>query len=554
MPIDTADVIRALERDEVVPAFQPVVELRTGRLSGFEVLARWQSPTRGLVLPPNFISIAEETGLIGSLTHQVLRKAFRCISTLPAPLSLAINISPIQMRYASLPSQIRDAAEEAGFPLNRLTIEITESALFGDLPPVQKVAMALKDMGCRLAIDDFGTGYSSLAHLQALPFDDVKIDRSFVENMTTVRDSRKIVAAIVALGHTLGLTTVAEGVETEQQASILQSLDCDRGQGWLYGRPAPAESIVSLVAAPGRTISDASSKQDDGRAVSSLDTHGQLQAIYDGAPVGLAFLDSNLRHVTVNRQLAEMTGIPVADHNGKTVKEVVPKLYPAIEPYLLRALKGEAVINVEVARVGLDNDEGTRTSLVSYLPARDETNSVIGISVAIVDISPRKRAEKALHAIAEDHRFMLETHPHASWTMDANGSNLVVNPPAVHMSGFGDDWTRNLGWLGSIHPVDQQPTMNAVRLALRTKSSLDIQYRVHTVDGDWRWLRSRGEPRFAAPGKNQNWFGFIEDVDKHKRLEDALIESQIETQFLLHAAQNNFQPHKVVKGIVVSDA
>src|SRR5580658_1835008 len=113
MPVETADVIRALERDEVVPAFQPVVELRTGRISGFEVLARWQSPTRGPILPQNFISVAEETGLIGNLTHQILRKAFRCISMLPAPLSLAINISPVQMRYSSLPSQIRDAAEEA---------------------------------------------------------------------------------------------------------------------------------------------------------------------------------------------------------------------------------------------------------------------------------------------------------------------------------------------------------------------------------------------------------------------------------------------------------
>src|ERR1700722_10277621 len=289
MFIDIAGVVRALERDEVVPSFQPVIDLRSGRLAGFEILARWQSSTEGLVLPRNFISVAEENGLIGNLTHQVLRKAFRCVSTLPAPLSLAINISPVQMRYASLPSQIRDAAEEAGFPLNRLTIEITESALLCDLPRVQKVARALKDLGCRLSIDDFCTGFSSLGHLQALPFDDIKIARGFVGNMTISRESRKIVAAIVGLGHSLGLTTVAEGVETEEQAEILQWLGWGSGEGWLYGGPQHAETIPGIVAAPSRAVSLQSSKQNEGLAVSSMEALSQLQAIYDSSPVGMCF-------------------------------------------------------------------------------------------------------------------------------------------------------------------------------------------------------------------------------------------------------------------------
>jgi len=547
MFVEIADVVRALERDEIIPSFQPVVDLRSGRLAGFEILARWQSPTEGLVLPQNFISIAEENGLIGNLTHQVLRKAFLCASTLPDPLLLAINISPIQMHYASLPSQIRDAAEEAGFPLDRLTVEITESALLCDLPHVQKVARALKDLGCRLAIDDFGTGFSSLGHLQALPFDAVKIDRSFVENMTTNRESRKIVAAIVGLGISLGLTTIAEGVETEEQAEILQWLGCDRGQGWLYGRPTTADTIPSIVAQPPRAVSAESSKKEEGLAVSSLEALSQLQAIYDGAPVGLCFLDSNLSHVTINRQLAEFTGIPVAAHKGKTVKEMVsPSLYPEIEPHLLRALTGETVRNVEVSRVA-EGTEKSRTTLASYLPVRDEANEVIGISVAVVDISEHKRAEEALRAINEEHRFMLQLHPQATWTMDATGTNLLVKAPAMQIAGFSGEWTKNLGWIEAIHPVDRPLTMKMLKLALLAGTYIDLKYRVRNVDGEWRWMRSRGEPRLDLMGKVQSWFGCIEDIDKNKRLEDALAESQMETQFLLHSTRNNLTPFKILQ-------
>jgi PAS domain S-box-containing protein len=286
-------------------------------------------------------------------------------------------------------------------------------------------------MGCRLSLDDFGTGYSSLSSLQELPFDEVKIDRSFVKSMTSRRESRKIVSAIIALGHSLSLTTVAEGVETEEQAEMLQRLGCERGQGWLYGRPETADSIPAILAQPPRPICVESSKRKDGLAVSGLDALAQLQAIYDNAPVGLCFLDRDLRHVTVNRQLAELTGITVADHKGKTVKEIAPCVYSEIEPYLLRALKGETVTDVEVSRPAIAPEQGIQTSLVSYLPARDETNEVIGISVAVVDISQRKQAEQALRAGHEQPRPIPERHPPARWTMDAAAKDLTVHRPAA---------------------------------------------------------------------------------------------------------------------------
>src|ERR1700730_7235838 len=162
MLVDVFEVRSAVESDAVVPCFQPIFELRTGRLNGFEVLARWQHPQLGLVLPENFIALAEENGLIGRLGYQILRKAFLSAPMLPEPLAFAVNGSPIQLQDPDLPSQIREAADAAGFPLKRLVVEITESALVSNPEGEQKIAVELKALGCRLALDDFGSGYSSL--------------------------------------------------------------------------------------------------------------------------------------------------------------------------------------------------------------------------------------------------------------------------------------------------------------------------------------------------------------------------------------------------------
>ena len=271
MPVDLIDVRQALEHEEIVPCFQPLVELKTGRLAGFEVLARWQHPDLGLILPENFISLAEENGLIGSLSQQIMTKSFMSAPVLPEPLVLAINFSPIQLHYLSLPLQIREASKDSGFPLQRVMVEITESALVNNLEPARKIAIELKEMGCRLALDDFGTGYSSLRHLQALPFSQLKIDRSFIETMTGKRESRKIVAAVVGLGHSLGMITVAEGVETEEQADMLLWLGCDLGQGWLYGRPLPAERIPDMLAAAPRALSTRLSTREEEERIPSLE-------------------------------------------------------------------------------------------------------------------------------------------------------------------------------------------------------------------------------------------------------------------------------------------
>jgi len=390
MLVTISEVRGALENGEIVPCFQPIVELRNGRVAGFEVLARWDHPECGLILPENFISLAEQNGLIGELTQQVLRKSFRSVRTFEEPLFLAVNVSPIQLRYLTLARQIHDAAADHEFPLNRLTVEITESALVNNLQRAREIAIDLREMGCELALDDFGTGYSSLRHLQALPFNKLKIDRSFVRSMVYERQSRKIVAAVVGLGHSLDMITIAEGIETEAQAEMLVWLGCELGQGWLFGHPRPSESIPEILVAPRTSprFSVLASKM----AAAGLDAHptqrlAQLRAIYDGAPVGLAFLDRNLRYISLNERLADMNGASVADHLGRTVSEMIPAHYPSVEPYLRRALNGEVIPNIRAQRPARKPGQPGRTVLLSYQPVTDEAGDVIGISLAVLDVT-----------------------------------------------------------------------------------------------------------------------------------------------------------------------
>jgi EAL domain-containing protein (putative c-di-GMP-specific phosphodiesterase class I) len=250
MPFDEIDVRRAFGEDEFFPLFQPLVDLQTGHLVSFEVLARWNHAQLGLIPPDAFIPIIQKSGLINTFTQKILRKAFAAAPLLPSPIMLSVNLAPCQLLDSTLPGQIRGAAEQCGFPLDRLTIEVTEGALLDDIPHAQEVSHALKAMHCRLSLDGFGTRNSSLNHIQDLPFDELKVDRSFVHAMTQSRARTRIVGAVIGMGKGFGLTTVAEGVETEEQAAMLNWIGCDRVQGWLYGRPAPAHEIPRMLAAP----------------------------------------------------------------------------------------------------------------------------------------------------------------------------------------------------------------------------------------------------------------------------------------------------------------
>lgn len=250
----------AIAAGAIEPHYQPVVDLVTGRLLGFEALARWHQPERGWVLPAEFVPLAEESGLIWPLTEHLLGRA--CVAAAAWPggsLVLYFNVSPVQLRERGrLAALVATALEGSGLPARRLQLELTEGALTGDLATARQVLAELKATGVRLALDDFGTGHSGLRELQALPFDTLKLDRSFVRAAAEEDTAaRRIVAAVVGLGQSLGLPVVAEGVEEEHDAEMLRVLGCDAAQGWLFGRPQPEAAAAALAAAAAPRAADA---------------------------------------------------------------------------------------------------------------------------------------------------------------------------------------------------------------------------------------------------------------------------------------------------------
>ena len=238
-------------RGEVIPYFEPQVCLSTGALRGFEMLARWQRPGRGVVQPSDFIPVAEEAGLIGELSLSVMRQAMAEARGWDNSMILSVNISPIQLKDPWLAQKIAKLLSETGFPAERLEIEITESALIENLGLAQAIVLSFTNQGIRLVLDDFGTGYSSLAHLRALPFERIKIDRSFIANIDHDPECAVVVTAIARLAESFNLSITAEGIEAEAVQERLKQIGTFTGQGWLYGKPMPIVEIRTLLASQG---------------------------------------------------------------------------------------------------------------------------------------------------------------------------------------------------------------------------------------------------------------------------------------------------------------
>ena len=247
------DLRKALERKEFIVHYQPIVELETLRIIGFEALVRWQHPTRGLVMPSEFIPMAEETGLIVPIGHWVLVEACRQIHEwqvlfpVDPPLTVSVNLSVRQCSQTDLVQKVARALQQTGLAADNLKLELTESMIVEDAASTSTMLSELRALGVQVQIDDFGTGYSSLGYLQRLPIDTLKIDRTFVGRIGNNGSGSEIVQTILALAHDLGMKVVAEGIETNEQLSKLKSMECEYGQGYLFTKPVDSQTAEKLL-------------------------------------------------------------------------------------------------------------------------------------------------------------------------------------------------------------------------------------------------------------------------------------------------------------------
>jgi EAL domain-containing protein (putative c-di-GMP-specific phosphodiesterase class I) len=263
---------KAVSAGEFEVFYQPIVNLEQDEISGFEALLRWNHPTRGMVPPDAFIPLAEDTGLIVAIGEWVIRQACVEAMTWPSDLRVAVNVSPVQIRGKNLVSAVMSALASTGLRADRLEVEITEAVLMSNDDATLAVLHQLRSLGVRISMDDFGTGYSSLSYLRSFPFDKIKIDRSFVRDLIEKPDSIAIIRAVTGLGHSFGMTTTAEGVETQGQLDQMRAEGCTEVQGYFYSKPRPAGELAELISGFQKRTQAAGLVADNGKA------HGVTEA------------------------------------------------------------------------------------------------------------------------------------------------------------------------------------------------------------------------------------------------------------------------------------
>jgi EAL domain-containing protein (putative c-di-GMP-specific phosphodiesterase class I) len=248
------DLRNAIANGEFTLNYQPIVNIKTGKVTACEALIRWQQPERGWVPPLEFIPIAEETGLIIPIGEWVLNQACADATEWPNDLTVAVNVSPVQFKGAKFIGTVKNALGKSGLPASRLELEITELVLMQDDKAALTLLRKLKKLGVTIAMDDFGTGYSSLGYLRSFPFDKIKIDQSFIRDLSKNKDSLAILRAVVGLGRSLNIVTLAEGVETQKQLEVLRTEGCTEAQGYFFSQPRSAaeakELLTSLAGQP----------------------------------------------------------------------------------------------------------------------------------------------------------------------------------------------------------------------------------------------------------------------------------------------------------------
>ncbi|MDT8274730.1 EAL domain-containing protein [Roseomonas mucosa] len=512
----------ALIGGNITPYFQPIVSLEENRTVGFEVLARWHDEKQGNIPPSVFVFHAEKADMLDELLDSLMRQSFAAAQDWDGDFYLAFNLSPTQLQHPHLPERIASLAKEFGFPLERLHIEITETAILEDEKNSRRVLEQIIAMGCAISLDDFGTGYSSLTWLRTLPFSKIKIDTSFVRSMLEQKESRKIVAAVVGLGQSLDLSVIAEGVETLEQAELLQKIGCGYAQGYLFSRPVPANAVPGLLRGP----ASAAFATDPANLTLEQRAH-QISALYASDNMSICFLGLDYVIKDASPVFARNLGRPLDDVIGRHVNDVMPEGVGRIawlHSYWARNLPAPAYERKLP-------DGGTHLLFIHRVP--DEVGELLGYSIIVIDITENKKTEEALRKSEEHYRIAATLSPRLSWQMDAQGQIEAIDESYARMMGLVLDDVRGTKWTNIVHPADRDRIKASWGRALSNGSVYDEELRYRMPDGSYRWFRSYVAPQKAPDGTVLRWYGQKEDIDTRKISLDALRDQEEQFRFIL---------------------
>lgn len=513
--ITVDDLRSALAAGQFWPALQPQVHLRTRRITGFEMLARWSCPVRGLVAPVDFIALAEEGGLLDELLLNLFASATAAMSDWPDEVRLAINLCPRQLLDSRLLDRLLAVMKGRGLPVSRLQLEVTENSLVQDHERTLQTLLAARHAGASLSLDDFGTGYSSLTRLRAYPFDELKIDASFVRTMDQDPDSFRIVLAVAGLGRSLKLHVVAEGIETEHHAELLKRMGCEIGQGFHLGRPMPADQARDLLIASGVWR-----QREASIDTSPFQRWHQLESLYRSAPVGLCFLDPSLRVVSANAMMIDLLGANAgAELEGSTVALLLDRAEhrPLLE-MIDQVLSGAAVAPIEFF-----NSRTGRTSLLAFQAVHSDPGELLGVSGEAVDITERVGTEHMVRESEEHFHRVIALSPNIPWAATPEGVVDYMGPTFEWQPAW-SSVQRHQHWLTRMPEEDRLRVRREWLDNLPTGRPFYTEFRILWPDGQWRWMRSQASPHHGPGGEIVRWYGLIVDISDEHRMQRRIAE------------------------------
>ncbi|MDH0912838.1 EAL domain-containing protein [Rhizobium pusense] len=488
-------LVCAIAKGHIWPAFQPIVDIPSGEIVGFEILARWTDPVYGNIPPDDFIPLLEKHCLIDLLSRALVRSACSAAGPWPGSFFLAFNIAPDQLLTDDLPEWLHNIALETRFPLNRVQIEVTEGSLISNQEQAFATLRQLNSKGISISIDDFGTGYSSLARLEAFPFSKLKIDACFVRNIDQEPGKRRIAAAVIGLGQSLGMSVVAEGIETKAEEEILSHLGCALGQGWLYGRGVPAEEAARMQ---GLFASKAAATTLDTSPFQQLH---QLETLYEQSPVGLCFLDMQFRHVRANDAFAAMHGLSRRRLEGKAIDELM-------SGEILARVKSTLLDSLDQPVPPQDYHLNGRDFRIYVEKVVDAGGDVIGFSVVSIDVTEQNQMLERLSLSEQHFRRMTEMSFVIAWGANAQGVVDYMSPPVDDPE---DDTlqARICRWYDKMHPEDRPRVRNEWFTQISTGKPFKTHFRMRWADGSYRSNESRAQPVFGPDAVVERWCGTI---------------------------------------------